>query len=399
MNKEKLLPSITLGSICLVVAALLAVVNLITGPRIEQNKLDKANEALVEVLPEGSGFKQMELTDSYPAVITAAYSADGGYVFEATVKGFDTGLVIMIGIDGDGRIAGVKHIASKETYGLEGELNGAYIGDTSDSLELIIASGATPGSKTSHAYYEAVKAALDAFTVANGGTVDLRTPEEILRDELRAALGDESAEFDPWFAYADVGADKVYLERGGEAIVLSIDGRYIAVEGGEVVTEGIDEASASAAVAAARDYLLVTGEGLTEAEMPEGVDASVAHSVTKIWSAPRGGYVFELRAAGYGILGGNKWHPASGEYITIKLAIDAQGRIISTLTVYENESDGIGDACADPEYYEQYNGKDGASVDEVPKISGATTTSDGYKKAVKNAFAVFELLSGGEENE
>ena len=185
----------------------------------------------------------------------------------------------------------------------------------------------------------------------------------------------------------------------GEAIVLSIDGRYIAVEGGEVVTEGIDADTASAAVEAAREYVLVTHEGLTEAELPEGVDASVAHSVTKIWSAPRGGYVFELRAAGYGILGGSKWHPASGEYITIKLAIDAQGRIISTLTVYENESDGIGDACADPEYYEQYNGKDGASVDEVLNISGATITSDGYKKAVKNAFAVFELLSGGEENE
>ena len=402
MSRDKITPSLTLGAICLAVAALLAVINIFTGPAIQRNRDKAANAALIEVLPEGSDFEKLELNSSYPASITAAYRANGGFVFQAEVTGKSSGLVVMCGIDSTGRIVGTKVIADSETdtydvnvFPLVEGVDGKYKDMTLSDFEAYLVSGAT---LTSRAYGEAVKAALQAFTVANGGEVDLRTPEEILRDELRAALGKENAEFDRWFAIIETEAEAIYLERGGNGAVAVIDGVKVGViDGTPVTAEGVDAASSEAAVSAVTAMKAAEAAGLTEVALPDGTPATVASSIVKISKTSTGSYVFELKAAGYGILGGNKWHPASGEYIIIKLSVSADGRIIAALTVSEGETDGIGDACASPDYYEKYSGKDAGTLSDVPQISGATITSDGYKNAVKNAFLVLELLTAQEE--
>lgn len=401
MSRDKITPSLTLGAICLAVAALLAVINIFTAPVIERNKNAAANAALTEVLPDGTDFKELELNDSYPSVITAAYSADGGFVFRAEVTGKSSGLIIMCGIDTEGRIVGTKVVSNGETpayaekvFPLVEGTDGEYRDMTLSDFEAHIVAGAT---LTSRAYGEAVKAALQAFTIANGGEVDLRTPEEILRDELRAALGKPEAEFDRWFATVETGAEAIYTERGGDGAVAVIDGVKIGIVNGASVTEGVTEDAKAKAAEAVLAMKAAEAAGLTEVALPEGTPAAIANNVTKIYKTADGSYLFELKAAGYGILGGNKWHPASGEYIIIKLAISAEGRIISTLTVSEGETDGLGDACATPDYYEKYNGKDEEGLADVPPISGATITSDGYKNAVKSAFAVLALLNAQEE--
>ena len=43
MFKEKIMPTTVLGAICLVVALLLSVVNMFTGPIIEKAQAEKAN--------------------------------------------------------------------------------------------------------------------------------------------------------------------------------------------------------------------------------------------------------------------------------------------------------------------------------------------------------------------
>ena len=84
-----------------------------------------------------------------------------------------------------------------------------------------------------------------------------------------------------------------------------------------------------------------------------------------------------------------------GEYIKLKVAITAEGKIISTLTTYENETDGIGDVCANPEYYEQFNGTDKDSYASVENKTGATVTTSAYKGAIKLAFTTLDLIKGG----
>ena len=77
-------PTLVLCTICLVVALLLSGVNTITGPIIEAAQNAAANEALLEVLPDGKNFEELSLTPDYPAIVTAGYKADGGFVFQMT---------------------------------------------------------------------------------------------------------------------------------------------------------------------------------------------------------------------------------------------------------------------------------------------------------------------------
>ena len=108
MKKNVFMPAIVLCSICVVVALLLSGVNMITGPIIAAQQNAAANEALLEVLPEGKNFEEIEITSDYPAIVTAGYKADGGFVFQMNVTGKSAGLVIMCGIDSEGKVVGTK---------------------------------------------------------------------------------------------------------------------------------------------------------------------------------------------------------------------------------------------------------------------------------------------------
>ena len=60
-----------LVAICTVVALLLAATNQLTAPIIEKNQSAAANEALMEVMPDGEGFEQMDTAGiTLPATVT-----------------------------------------------------------------------------------------------------------------------------------------------------------------------------------------------------------------------------------------------------------------------------------------------------------------------------------------
>ena len=103
---------------------------MITAPRIEENQNAAANESLLVVLPNGKNFEELVIDEKYPSSVKKGWKADGGFVFQMEVEGWAPGLVIRVGIDSDGKIVAVKDIKTSETYGLEGELNKVYIGDT-----------------------------------------------------------------------------------------------------------------------------------------------------------------------------------------------------------------------------------------------------------------------------
>ncbi|MBR2453576.1 MAG: FMN-binding protein [Clostridia bacterium] len=388
MFNTKIKPALVLSVICIVVALLLSVINSFTAPIIEKAQGDKANAALLEVLPGASDFEALKIDGAgYPAEIIAAYKANGGFVFTAEVTGKSAGLRIMCGVDTEGKITGTKVLVTAETpsyadpifAAVEGT-DGKYQGMSSENYEEYLVSGAT---LTSKAYATAVKASLNAYIIANGGSVDLRTPEQILQDNLNAALGTEGIAFEKWFATAFLeGVDALYINDAGAVAVMGE--KFIAVKDGAVITEA-EENEKTAALAAFDAY---KNESLTEIAKPEGVHKNIE----KIYLASGGAYVFEVKADGYGIMG--DWH-TSGEHIRIKLAIDTEGRIISTLTTYQSESKNIGDVVANPEYYEKFNGKDAETLDGVENVAGATVSTSGYKQAIKRAFDAFELIKGG----
>lgn len=386
--KKKFMPSIALTSICLVVALLLAAVNTITGPIIKAAADNKANETLLVVLPDGESFEEVDLsTVTLPAVVTKAYkeTTGKGFVFEMSVSGYQSGLVVMCGIDAEGKIVASKYTASKETYGKENELDGAYNGQTLDGFAPVMISGAT---KTSNGYASAIEAALQAYVILSGGSVDLRDPAQILNDNCNAALGTEGKTFAKWFAVEVLeGVDALYLSEGTEGAVAKIGELFVGI-GADGKAMAADGATAEMSAAAEAAYAAYKASVLTEVTLPEGANKNVLGA----WTTASGNYVFEIQAAGYGI---NGEYGASGEYIKLKIAITADGKIISTLTTYENETDGIGDVCATPEYYEQFNGTTVDTYKDVANVTGATVTTSAYKGAVKLAFTTFDLIKGG----
>ena len=378
--------------ICTVITLLLALTNSITGPIIAQNQNAAANEALLEVMPDGAGFDAVDLSAyTLPATVSEVYrETDGkGYVVKLTTSGYGSDMVIMCGVSTDGTVTGAVCLSSNETLGKEKTYGENFKGQDAAGVEAVdVIGGAT---KTTEAYRNAVKDALNTAIIMGGGSVDIRTEEEILADNLSAALPEGKDAFTRLFLVEVVeGADAVYTADSGAG--------YVFVMGEEFVGVRMDGTLVSGGGAAHPNLIEAVAKIKTTAL--ETIDLSAYPDLEKtVVSAQKtssGNFVVETKGAGYGIKGGNEYHPASGEYIVVRVSMTPDGKIIDCLTVSEAETDGLGDACADESFYGQFAGKNEENYTEIDAISGATLTTDGYKQAIQRAFAAVKILKGGE---
>lgn len=387
--KKHLSSIISLVAICAVVSVLMALTNHITAPIIEKNQSAAANEALTVVLPGGEGFTEVDLSaHTLPATITKAYSAaTGGYVFEVTTTGYAANLVLMIGIGADGTVKGSTPLASGETLGKENTYGATLLGTNIDTVESVdIIAGAT---RTTQAYRDAVKDCLGAAVILGGGSVDLRSEEEILNDALSEALPTAEGKFTPVFITEIVeNITAVYVAENQSGYVFVTGENYVATDNaGVVISDASDETKGIVATAAP----VIIGSKLTEIDLSSFAD--MPSQVQKAYKTDSGNFVFELRAAGFGI-NGDSWYNPSGEYIYIKVSATAEGKIIACQTVSQKESDGIGSACGDAAFYTQFNGTDATTYKDIDAISGATVTTNGYKSAVAKVFDAIKILKG-----
>ena len=378
--------------ICAVVAVMMSITNFITKPIIEKNEQQKSNSALLEIMPDGGQFDLVN-TEGYelPATVTEVYSAsNGGYVVKLVTTGYSSGMVVMCGISPEGTIVGTKLVSSTETPAIGGDAAADFAPalvekDISnvDSVDTI--SGAT---KTTAAYRAAAKDALNTALILGGAEVDLRSEEEILLDNLSALLPNAQGAFEKHFFAEEVeNVSAVYKAENGTGAVYIVGESFIAVnENGEVVSECADEEKAI--VAAAYEKISATTLSDIDLALYEGLPKQLVSA--KLTND--GNYVIEIKGAGYGITGGDEYHPASGEYILIMLSMTNEGKIIDCLTLYENETDGIGSACADEAFYGQFDGKTPETYTEIDAISGATLTTNGYTKALSRAYEAVKIF-------
>lgn len=118
-KKEKMTtPALVLVCICLITTLALAGVHAVAQPTIDANEQKAADEARMEVLPEGDSFTPYsgQLADG----VVEAYMADNkaGMAVTAESKGFGGAVTVMVGIDAKGAITGVKVTKHNETPGL-----------------------------------------------------------------------------------------------------------------------------------------------------------------------------------------------------------------------------------------------------------------------------------------
>lgn len=376
--------------ICTVITLLLATTNFITAPMIEKNQNALANKALLEVMPNGKGFENVDITKlTLPSTVTEAYKeTDGqGYVIKLLTTGYGSDMVIMCGVDSKGVVTGAVCLSSNETLGKEKTYGESFTDKDAagvDGVDTI-----TGATKTTEAYKNAVKDALNAAIILGGGSVDIRGEEEILSDNLNAALPEGEKKFQKLFLTEELdNIDAVYAAENQTGYVLVQGEQFIGVKADGTVAEGVENATIfTDAVAKIKASSL---QDINLAGYPD-LEATII-SAKKTAS---GNYVIEAKGAGYGIKGGDEYHPASNEYIIVRVAITPDYKIIDCITVSQAETKGLGDECANESFYGQFVGKTEQNYTEIDAISGATLTTDGYKQAIERAFAAVKVLKGG----
>ena len=378
--------------ICTVMTLLLALTNSFTAPIIERKKNESANKALLEVMPEGKDFEEMSLEEfKLPSTVTAAHkeTSGKGYVISLLTAGYGSDMVIMCGVNSDGIVTGAVCISSNETLGKEKSYGNSFTGKDASGVDAVDTIGGA--TKTTSAYKNAVKDALNAAIILGGGSADIRTEEEILADNLAAALPAGEGAFTRLFLVEVLdNVNAVYVADNGVGYVLVYGETFIgALIDGTVVTEGVEDPEAVSEVVA-----ILNASEVTDIDLSAYTD--LTKTVVSAKKTATGNFILETKGPGYGINGGNEWHPASGKYIIVRVSLTADGKIIDCFTVSEEETDGIGDACAKEDFYGQFVGKTEDNYTEFDAISGATMTSNGYKKAIERAFNALAVLKGGE---
>ena len=393
--KKSVQSTLVLVAICAVMAILLALTNSITAPIIKQNQDAAANEALLVVMPEGEGFEKMDISAyELPTTVTEVYKeANGGYVITLTTAGYGSGFVIMCGVSADGTVTGAVCLASTETLGYEKTFGESFTGKDAAGVDAVdTISGAT---KTTAAYKNAIKDALNTAVILGGGSVDLRDEAQILNDNLSAALPAAEGKFTKLFiAEVIEGIDAVYTADNGKGSVYVVGEHFIPVyENGSIPAFSSVSPEVLQNVAAVDIILAAT----TTEDIDLTAYGDALKYITSAKKTATGNYIFEVKGPGYGIVGGDQYHPASGEYIIVRVSMTPDGKIIDTFTVSQKESQGIGDACADEKFYGQFDGKTESDYKDIDAISGATMTTNGYLKAIERAFEALKTLEGGNE--
>ena len=120
--KELISPCVVLTVICVVIVALLAVVNSVTLEIITKNQQAAASESRKIVVPAADSFEQItldsEIASTYSVVDIYKAKNNTGYAITVLSKGYGGEIKFMVGLEPDGKIIAVSVVEQSETPGL-----------------------------------------------------------------------------------------------------------------------------------------------------------------------------------------------------------------------------------------------------------------------------------------
>ena len=111
---------LTLAIFCVISAGMLAYVFMMTGPRIEANAHASFEGSLREVLPGADAFKP---APAAPEARSEIYEGTAGghlvgYAVKTAPRGYSGEIVMLVGVDPEFRVQGMKILSQRETPGL-----------------------------------------------------------------------------------------------------------------------------------------------------------------------------------------------------------------------------------------------------------------------------------------
>ena len=99
------------------VAAILFSASTLLAPIAQRNAEADLQEMMCHMLPGSTTFTPEEYTGE-DANITTVYKGETGYMVQTTVYGYAGDIVMMVGVDNDGKVTGLMVQEMQETYGL-----------------------------------------------------------------------------------------------------------------------------------------------------------------------------------------------------------------------------------------------------------------------------------------
>ena len=401
MKKDYIKSVIVLGSVCLVIAVVLAAVNYVTAPVISENAAHAVKESLGAVLEGAEDFEEISLPDGAPETVNAIYRDKGGkgyaVALSATSQYSGSPMTFTLGIGADGKITGVKITNYAETKDFGASYPETYIGADSALSGIDLVSGVTYSST---AFKNAVS---DAFSVlVSMGTVEEgeKTSEQLVTDmlpdilpgALDAAGNAKVSELEASDAYtfgfkADNGCGYVFcIGDEGEERVICVSatggGAAYGLHDEKTVEFTADEYSALLE-AAAFDYSMADSAA-KEVTGDENLDRiTVADQYGTLIGAYKteNGYLYIASPYGY------------KEPMIIAVGLSGDGKIVKLENISEliQLSDHYSDYTLDEaEYIAGFVGANSESYGEdLAMISGATITSKAVDTAVRDAFSAF----------
>lgn len=412
MKNDSIKSIAVLGSICLVVAILLSVVNYITAPIIEAAAGAAASESLKVVLPDATGFEEVTIPEGTAETVTGIHKDQGGSGYAVTLATSSSysqsPMTFTVGFGTDGKIVAVEMTNYAETKDF-GNYPQSYVGADSALGGIELAAGVTYSST---AFKAAVEDAFAALIAIGGISEGVKSEEQIISDLMADKLPgavDSAGKFratemkvDTANVISAFSADNgvgfaLVVDYNGEKLVciISTSGSVAFYDLEANVVVDIDSAFAENIVSAIgvsakaendqklAEAALVEGETLVKMDLNN--QFGVVSSAFMITSPTRSSnaYVFVCRPFGY------------KDPMTMTFVIE-NGAILT----YKNTGDFIqfGEyykvaGLNESEYAQNMAGKTDADITDELLVTGATISTAAVKVAAEDAFEAYKELT------
>ena len=408
MKKDNLKSIIVLFSCCLVVAILLAAINMITAPIIEENSL-KAQFAALEGLVPNADYEQKTDLEGIPDSISGIFvDKNGGgvaIVFSATSSYSSGPMQYAVGIDMDGKIISIKKIAYMESKDF-GSYPDTFVGKEYADIDSVDAfSGVT---YSSDAFKGGLKDAFTAFYAAIGG--ELKATEIDVLNSLVEGASFKEIQTD---ATLSGGAVAVYRADAstyafkvidGDNVILVVSDIFGAVKAAAVYEGNEDAGYPSNFISAMKDVVAadIVSKVLENADEFEYVQTkSVSNTIeydmygAKIKFTANSVATFKTDS-GYAILVESVGY-SKEQNIVIAVGFDNEGKITKTHVISHGETDGHGKdkVIENKDYTDKY-----LNLDDIPNSPNSFIDADahatysyvGYHNGIRTAYLAYQTI-------
>ena len=283
MTKKNVMPIVVLTAICVVVAALLGLINVLTEERIAQNEAQKVYDSFRVVLDGADGtFAPIDVPEEASESVTAIYKVtdEGGsviaHVATVTVKGYAGNISVTVGVNAEGKVIKAVVTSSAESHGKSGMKNYTDNFAGLDPLGVASVDTFTGATVSSTAIRGAILEAVNAIT---GGSVEApdsgedddddtadvlpKTDEEI--EALVAQLSGESEVTEVSLWSKPDALKRLYSVGDGYAAYIVVPGEYV-----PVATEAIIVVNADGDIVSIDLLSWVVGHGVEPGDFENG---------------------------------------------------------------------------------------------------------------------------------